>query len=159
MKNLIIQCLNNAKIELDKNRPTTIHDTITHSISIIDVNPLDLNKFILNNNIPNTAYFRVGADCYGDNTDVMLCWDVDNTHPINDVEVLEYNRQKFGLIAWNKIHEVLLNNGYIQNVSFSNHTNFNIDNIYDSYINNEFDKLFDYYSFFYTWDYGSIYKI
>lgn len=145
MKELIIQELNKAKIELDKIVPLTKKKV--KSVSIIDVSPLELLQFMKDNDIPDSAYFD-GKD-NGDNgwSDILLSWQVDV--PTTDEDKLKFKRRRFTDIAWKLVYNTLTNSkdGY-KRVGYNSGELKRFDNttVYDMYMTGDFDRLVEYYS-------------
>lgn len=145
MKELIIQELNKAKIELDKQVPLTKKKV--KSVSIIDVSPLELLQFMKDNDIPDSAYFD-GKD-NGDNgwSDILLSWQVDV--PTTDEDKLKFKRRRFTDIAWKLVYNTLTNSesGY-KRVGYNSGELKRFDNttVYDMYMTGDFDRLVEYYS-------------
>ncbi len=142
MKTLIIQALNDAYLNLNKRTPQTKKDT--KSISIMDVNPLELTSFMKDNNIPDDAYFDISysEDSIDDN---LLSWDIDIETTSKDK--LTYNRRVFSTIAHKSLYDLVITNGY-KRKGFNSGLlrDFDDTTVYDMYISNDFDRLVKYYS-------------
>ncbi len=144
MKDLIIQELNNAFVILETRIPQTKKNE--KSISIIDVEPMELISFMEANNIPKNASFGGRDNGYDAWDDIILEWDIDV--PTTDKDKLEFKRTKFTDISWKLVYDTLTKNGYTR-ISFSSELliEFKDTTLYDMYINKEFDRIVKYYSF------------
>jgi hypothetical protein len=145
MKNIIIILLAEALTKVEAKIPKT--KKVERTISINDVNPIDIPAFMIKNNIPDDAYIS-GVDNGYDGWDVgqlNLCWEVDV--PLNDNDRLQHKRSRFTSVAFKLIFDYLTNNGY-KRVGFDTAIfKYSKDTtVYDMYMNQEYDKLVDYYS-------------
>lgn len=147
MKELIIKALSEAIIVLDKQVPQTKKQT--KSISIIDVNPLDIPSFMKSNNIPENAYFDGRDNGYDAWDDILLSWDID-VHT-TDEEKLTYKRKRFSDIAFRYVNDSLTDNGY-KRIGFNSRLlkQFKNTSVYDMFINKDFDRLVEHYSLYFT---------
>jgi len=146
MKHLIIKALEKAFIILDKQTPQTKKET--QSISIIDVNPKELLKFMKENNIPDDAYFSGADNGYDAWDDIVLEWEVNV--PTTEKDKLSFKRKRFTSLAWKCIYDMLI--GRYERVGFNSKLlkQFDDTTIYDMYINKEFDRLVKYYSLYFN---------
>lgn len=143
MKELLISALLNAHTLLLKQVPLTKKKLI--EVGIHDVKPLELVKFMDDNNIPNDAWFGGKDNGYDAFSEVCLCYHVDI--PTTEKDKMEFRRKRFDGIAWKFIYELLLANGYKRISSYSNlFKEFDDTTIYDMYINKDFDRLVKRYS-------------
>ena len=143
MKELIIQALNDAFDVLEKRIPLTKKKT--KSISIIDVEPINLLSFMKDNNIPNDAYFDGRDNGYDAFDDILLSWDIDV--PTTDEDKLKFKRDKFTTIAFRFVFHLLEDNGYKRVGYYSGKLKqFSDTTVYDMYIEKDFDRLVEYYS-------------
>ncbi len=143
MKDLIIIALNNAFTLLEKQIPQTKPKLI--EVNIDDVSPLNIVQFMKDNNIPDTAYFG-GKDNGNDGfSEICLCYTVDI--PTTDKDKLTYCKRRFTDIAWRKVYDLLLANGY-KRVGYSTFflKEFDDTTVYDMYLAKDFDRLVKYYS-------------
>jgi hypothetical protein len=145
MKNIIIILLAEALTKVEAQTPKT--KKVERNISINDVNPIDIPAFMIKNNIPDDAYIS-GVDNGYDGWHVgqlNLCWEVDV--PLNDNDILQYKRIRFTSVAFKLMYDYLINNGY-KRVGFNTARlrEFKDTTVYDMYMNQEYDKLVDYYS-------------
>ena len=143
MKTLLIEALNDAMVTLENQIPQTKKKTNT--ISILDVEPLNLTLFMKENNIPDDACFSGTDNGYDGWNDIVLAWDVDV--PTTEADKLEFKRRRFSDIAWRKIYDLLTTNGY-KRVGYNTGLleQFRGTTVYDMYINNDLDRLVTYYS-------------
>jgi Uma2 family endonuclease len=143
MKTLIIEALDKAFESLIKNVPLTKKKT--EYVSIIDVNPLELTKFMKKNKIPKDASFGGRENGYDGWDDICLVWEVDV--PTTETDRLKYKKERFTNIAFQSVRELLLINNYKRVGYNTRHLNeFRDTTVYDMYINKEFDRLVRYYS-------------
>jgi len=143
MKDLIIQALNDAFATLEKVIPQTKKKT--ESISIINVNPMELITFMNDNNIPKNASFGGNDNGYDAWDDIVLEWEIDV--PTTDKDKLIFRKTYFKNYAFRNVSILLLKNDY-KRVGYctSNLAQFDKTSVYDMYINKEFDRLEKYYS-------------
>jgi hypothetical protein len=143
MKNLIIEALDNAFESLIKNVPLTKKKT--EYISILDVNPLELIKFMKDNNIPDNASFGGRDNGYDGWDDICLVWEVDE--PTTETDKLKYKKKRFTSIAFQSVYQVLVNNNY-KRVGYDSGSlkQFDDTTVYEMYIKKDFDRLVKYYS-------------
>jgi hypothetical protein len=145
MKNLIIDALDEAYIRLEKQIPQTKKEMKT--ISIGDVKPLELTKFMKDNDVPDDAYFSGRDNGYDgwEVGDIVLAWDIDV--PTNEKEKLKYSKDRFRNIAWQYVYRSLTTNGYTR-VGYSSGLlkQFDDTTVYDMYMDKDFDRLVKYYS-------------
>lgn len=148
MKELILEGLNSAFSKLQKIAPKNKSKTITKNISIEDVEPMNLPKFMEDNNIPSDAYFSETGDGYSGLGRVVLAWEV-NVH-MSPKELFDFKKKRFDGIAWASVYEILTNNGYTRiGVNTALLRKFDDTTIYEMYTNSEFDRLIEYYSMYF----------
>lgn len=144
METLILEALDEAMLTLEKQVPQT--KTIPKSISIIDVKPLELTSFMKDNDIPDNAYFSGrdnGNDAYDD---ITLEWLIDI--PTTDKDKYNFRNVRFPVIVWRNIFNSLTKNGYkVVPISSGFLAKFDNMNLYDSYIDKQFDRIVEYYSY------------
>lgn len=143
MKELLIAALNDAFTILEKQTPQTKHKLI--EVNIQDVTPLNIVQFMKDNDIPDDAWLGGKDNGYDGFSEICLCYNVDI--PTTDKDKLIFNRRRFTNIAWHKIYELLLANGY-KRVGYNTYFLKEFDNttVYDMYIAKDFDRLVKYYS-------------
>lgn len=143
MKNLIIKALDCSMSKLDRITPVTKKDV--KSVSIGDVNPLNIPTFMKENNIPDEAWFGGRDNGYDAWDDILLCWKIDV--PTTDAEKLTFRRKRFTTIAFKIVYDLLTTNGY-KRVGYNSGLLQDFDNttVYDMYKNKDFDRLVKYYS-------------
>jgi hypothetical protein len=145
MKNIIIILLAEALAKVETQIPKT--KKVEREISINDVRPLDIPDFMKKNNIPDDAYIG-GIDNGYDGWDagqLRLIWEVDV--PLTDEDKLLHRKSRFTSVAFKLMFDYLTNNGY-KRVGFDTAIfKYSKDTtVYDMYMNQEYDKLADYYS-------------
>lgn len=143
MKDIIINALTEALKEFEKRVPQT--KTITKSISIKDIKPIELLSFMKKKDIPDTARFNGRDNGYDGWDDILLSWDV--KIPTTNKDKDEYRKRVFSTTAFQTVYNLLTNNGYKRvpyNASQLNE--FKNKTVYGMLINKEYDKLVNYYS-------------
>jgi hypothetical protein len=147
MKDLIKSALDSLYASLKANAPTT--GRATKSISILDVDPLDLPNFMRDNNIPDTAFFDGEDNGYDGWDDILLSWEV--TVPLSDTAIEHGIRNSFNLRAFKPVFDILISNGYTRISSGSHmYRDFKNTTVYDMYRAGDWDRLVDYYSLSFT---------
>jgi hypothetical protein len=143
MRIIIHPALNIAHELLMKQIPLT--KKLVKSISIMDVNPLELQKFMKENKVPDTAYFDGRDNGYDAFDDILLSWEV--RIPTTEKDTMKFKRNRFTSLAWNEVRGMLLSNGY-ERVGYDAQqmAHFDDTTVYDMYINNEIGRLEHYYS-------------
>lgn len=143
MKDLIIPALELALSETLKTVPQT--KTKVEMLSVIDVNPLGIQEFMTQNNIPNDAYFGGRENGYDAWDDICICWDTQI--PTTDREKNKHINQAFTNKAFLLIQKTLLKNGY-KRVSFDSGLlkEFHDTTVYQMFANKNYDRLVKYYS-------------
>ena len=143
MVELIEQALDLGFEKLQRQVPKTKKST--KSISIMDVNPMDLVSFMKENNVPDTAYFDGRDNGYDAFDDILLSWKVEI--PTTDQDKLKFKKKKFDSVAWNLVYKLFLENGY-ERTGYNTGLlkQFDDTTVYDMYIDKDFDRLFKYYS-------------
>lgn len=159
MKDLISKALNDALTTLENQVPQTKKKTVTFSIQ--DVKPSELMSFMKSNDIPNDAYFACSDNGYDGCDDIVLAWEVDV--PTSEKEKLEYKNYRFHIIAFKNVYDLLTTNGYERinrrdksRITYKKRSNtissivmFDNKSVYELYIDNDLDKLVEYYSMYY----------
>ena len=143
MKELIMQALDEAFLAMGRAIPQT--KAKTESISILDVNPLDIPSFMRDNNIPDNACFSGRDNGYDAWDDILLSWEIQV--PTTEGDKMKFLRDGFTSRAWRHVYDVLLKNGY-KRVGYNTGLlkEFDDTTVYDMFINADFDRLVKYYS-------------
>ncbi|MDA3780351.1 MAG: hypothetical protein PF487_09080 [Bacteroidales bacterium] len=144
MKDLIIKALDGAIVKVNRITPTTKKQI--KSISIMDVNPLDLPVFMRDNNIPHDACFEGRNNGYDAWDDIVLSWDIDV--PTTEDDKLKFKRKHFRRIAFRFVFDLLVKNEYKRigfGFNYSKLKDFYDTTVYDMYMNKDFDRLVNYY--------------
>lgn len=143
MKEFIIKALAEAMVKLDKQTPSI--KKVPRSISIIDVNPLELTQFMKDNDVPDDAHFDGRDNGYDAFDDILLTWTIEV--PTTDDDKLKYRKKRFTDIAWRAVFDLLTTSGY-KRVGYSTRLLKDFDDtcVYDMYIAKDFDRLVKYYS-------------
>ena len=156
MKDLILNALNDAFTTLENQVPQTKKKTET--ISIQDVKPSELMSFMKSNDIPKDAYFSGTDNGYDGWNDIVLAWEVDV--PTSEKEKSEYKNYRFHDIAFKKVYDLLTTSGYKRTsrrdqgrITYKKRSNaissiimFDNKSVYEMYVDNDLDKLVEYYS-------------
>lgn len=143
MKELMIQALEEAFVKVNHAIPKTKKKF--ESVSIMDVNPIDLITFMEKNEIPETASFGGRDNGHDGWNDILLEWTI--YVPTTEKDNLTFLRKQFVNYAWRAMYDLLLQNGYKRVGYNTGHlAQFDDTTVYDMYINKEFDRLEKYYS-------------
>ena len=160
MRNLISKALNDAFTTLENQVPQTKKKMET--ISIQDVKPSELMSFMKSNDIPKDAYFTGTDNGYDGWNDIVLAWEVDV--PTSEKEKSEYKNYRFHDIAFKKVYDLLTTNGYKRTsgqdrgrITYKKRSNsiissiimFDNKSVYEMYVDNDLDKLVEYYSMYF----------
>ena len=149
MKDLIIQALNVAYNKLIASIPQT--KKVEKTISIMDVKPIELLEFMRDNDIPDDAVFHGNDNGYDGWDDFVLSWEVEV--PTSETDQTVYKRIRFSDIAFNMVFHLLTANGYTRvGVSSQNLKQYDKKQIYEMFLNKDFDNLVDYYSLYFKKD-------
>jgi len=144
MKKLIINALDNAYISLIHTVPSTKKDNKT--LSVMDVNPIDMADFMKDNNIPTDAWFEGGDNGHDGYDDFLISWDI--IVPTNDNDKNAYIKRIFNSHKAHKhVFDSLTTNGY-KKVGFNSARGipFDTTTVYDMYMSKDFERLLEYYS-------------
>lgn len=149
MNDLIIQALNGAYEKAEKNTPQT--KKVEKTIRILDVKPIELPKFMRENNIPDDADFCGVDNGYDGWNDFVLCWYVDA--PLTESEQLENKKKRFTYLAYKSVYDLLTNNGYKRvPVDSSVFKAYSEASLFEMFMKKDFDWLATYYSFYFKKD-------
>lgn len=130
--------LDNANLLLEEQVPKT--KKAMKSISIRDVEPLELIAFMKENNIPDNASFGGRDNGYDGFDDIELQWDVDV--PTTDSDKAAFRIKKFERMVWYSLLNYMKEKGYV----VRGYTPTAVPCIYKTYLNNGYDILCEYYS-------------
>jgi hypothetical protein len=146
MKDLIKNALADAFINLNKQIPTTKKKVVIVNLDDKGVKPINLKQFMIDNNIPDDAYFHTEEyNTLGGDVEVCLAYTIDV--PTTEKDKLKFKKDKFRNIAWKYVFDTLISNGYKRVGCYSSEfKEFDDTTVYDMYINKEFDRLTKYYS-------------
>lgn len=114
---------------------------ITKSLSISEVNPIDLATFMVSNNVPNNAYFDGKDNGYDAFDEILISWDIEI--PTTTDDKLIFQKEFFERNAISSVKKRLTEEGYEMGFKCSRNKH---KSIFDMYVNREFDKLFEYYN-------------
>lgn len=147
MKDLIIEALNDVIVGLEARVPQTKKEGVY--VNIDDVSPLDISKFMMEKNIPSDAHFAGKPNGYDSFDAVCLYYEIDV--PTTKFEKTQYKRRLFNNIAFKKVYNSLILNGY-KRVGFNSGLlkEFNDTTVYDMYITKDFNRLVKYYSLYFV---------
>jgi len=139
MKELLKEALDSAFNLLEQRVPKVKHKK--ESLNVYTVYPIDIAQFIADNNIPINCLFN---------------WDEGSLEwwaevPTTEEDDLKFRKTRFTGLAGTAVYSALLKNGYTKkellNIPLSRQ--FDSTNVYDMYLNDEWDKLMEYYSLFF----------
>ena len=146
MKNLIIEALDAAFAVVESEIPKEKEQEKT--VSILDVRPIDLPTFMESHGIPETAHFwrtDNGYDAWGD---IVLSWE--EIVPTTETDKLIFAIKRFDVVAFRHIYDKLTKSGYIRTPVDSKLLRPYLNtNMYDLYIEKDFDKIVEYYSLYF----------
>lgn len=149
MKDIIIEALDNTFNSIIQKTPKT--KMTTDSVSIEDVNPLDIPTFMKDLNIPDDAYFDGTANGYDGwiPGDIKLSWDFEI--PTTEADNKKFMEKRFSGVSSKNVYNILITNGYKRiNGHSSRFLEFRDNSIYDMYLKKDFDKLVKFYSLVFT---------
>lgn len=145
MKNLIIQVLTKTINRLKDSVPKT--KKIHESINVDEVKPVDMPKFMADNNIPASAFFsnfRDENDYFGED-EIHLVWtEIVDT---NEIDKTKSVKKRFSTAAFKDVYGILCANGYKRVGTGSKALReFGCTDTYKMYVSGDYDRLVDYYS-------------
>lgn len=123
------------------------HKTVEKSISILDVNPLELRSFMRENNIPDHAEFSGKDNGYDGWDDIVLAWTV--KEKMTDQEKNILYGENFYRISQYYVPKIMRQNGYTPVDSISESVS---ELLYEKYMKGDFDDMAELYSFLYKKD-------
>jgi len=140
IKDLIIEALNNAYIDLEKRTPKI--KKVLIEADITNVSPNEIYTFMRDNNIPSDAFFSTNGDIFSP----MLCFYENMV--TNDNDKLDFNISLFPKLAYTEIHRLLTENNYkCFNINSESLMEFSDSTtVYELFIKKEFDRLIRFYS-------------
>lgn len=143
MKDLIIQALEKAILQLENRVPKT--KAHTKYFNIDDANPLLLAEFMKENNIPDNAYFAGIPNSYDSFDGIALAYDI--SIETTDLEREKFKNRVFTDIAFKEVFNLLKENGF-KRVGYNTGLLKEFDNttVYKMFQNKELDRLVKYYS-------------
>lgn len=149
MKNLIKEALTETFDKL--NSLSNEFKISTKSLDIMDVNPLDLVKFMKYNEVPDTAYFDGVPNGYDGYESFCLSWEIQVPKTSNEKQL--FRVMTFKTLSNRLIYTIMIKNGY-KRVGFNTALlkPFENTNLYNMFIHKEYDKLIAYYSLYYKKD-------
>lgn len=150
MKELIIEALTQVLNFVTQTTPRQ-KKVKKSSVSIRDVDPLELPQFIKDNNIPNDAYFDGTDNGYDAWDDIVLSWKEEVEKSMDEFanDVKERFNEHYSFKA---VFETLTKNGYkrkSKSPNPSDRKNFHDTTVYDMYAISDFDRLVEYYSLYF----------
>lgn len=123
------------------------HKTVEKSISILEVNPLELKSFMEENNVPDHAEFSGTDNGYDGWNDIVLAWSV--KEKMTDQEKNKIYGENFYRISQYHLPKIMRENGYTPVDRISESVS---ELLYEKYIKGDFDDLAELYSFLYKKD-------
>lgn len=132
MKEQVIEALTTLlkKIKLS----TPLVESYTRSLSLEDVIPCNLSKFMKENNIPDDSWF------FSDDEDEYICWTAEKEATPEYME--KDTRRRFRNKAFPNIYKLYISNGY-KRVGFNSGLlrQFPTTNLYDLFTNCDYENL------------------
>lgn len=143
MKDLIVQALDEANVNVERRVPQTKKET--KYLSIYETLPITIPQIMQDSDVPDDAElvkFDSDNDGYDD---ICLAWDIDV--PTTDKDKMDFRRRAFDSTAFRFVSNLLITNGY-KRISYDGIAGreFRDIHIYDLYIAKDFDRLVKYYS-------------
>lgn len=145
MKELIIQAIDEAINQLERNTPLTKKSRVEFDI-LNEVEPNEIAQFMVDNNIdPKLAYFSGKDNGYDGYSTFLLCYDIDI--PTTDKDKLKYKRENADRVFGSYVNKSLNSNGY-KRIPYDPFLlkEFRGLNFYNLYLNGDFDTLIKYYT-------------
>jgi len=148
-KGLIKEALDEAWVKFEPTIPRVRHKEVYYNLNELNVTPLNLNAFIIENDIPvedaNFDVIRSDDDVWY--PIIYYYVEIDMT----EGEMWMYCRDSFWKHANMNVYDVLAKSGYCK-IGFGGHTlgRYGLGDIYDLYIKGDFDRLAKYYSLNYV---------
>ena len=135
-------------------KSTPITKTVIKSKCIDGVKPLDLYAFMVENNIPETAYFDVIQDGEGYATSCpqsVLCWE--EKAPTTEKEQQIRNERRFENLVFPALHKAFYGTEFVRQYPYpSKYKPFQDKSIYQRYIDKDMTTLYNYFSLFWAND-------
>lgn len=139
IKNAFDEVFKILKNAAPKTRPAT------RTISILDVNPIDLIKFMEEKGIPPTASFDGVDNGYDGWEDIVLGWDEEV--PSSEEDKYNYVRSKFSRRSFGYTQTLLCSHGYVFIGTNDLKAQALFDSqVYDFYISGQISKIVENYS-------------
>lgn len=146
MKDVIKKVLDEVFDIVENYEYTITPKYIRHEISIFDVSPIELPKFMIDNNIPSNAEFAGIENGYDAFSDFVLEWyeEVPMTDDEIKIQIDSKKREKFRRIVLKTLRETL--SLYVNEYRFrAPFKEMKKAPIYDMYVSGDIDGLVDYY--------------
>mgnify|MGYP000719419018 CR=1 FL=1 len=142
MKELIIKVLKELHSEIKSQLPK--EKTKVESLSIREVQPMFLRRFMSENGIPETAYFDGRDNGHDAWDDILISWDI--KVPTTEYDKEATMKRRFNSFAFIRVQETLLKNNYVRAHFPMPDSQFKFITEYDMYVKEEYDRLVQYYS-------------
>lgn len=141
MKNILIEVLKESHDKLLKQIPKTIRKELKEEL-YNNCSPYEIIKYCEKNNIAIKESYIGSCDF---TNELYIYYEVDM--PISDKEILKYKQKRFHNIIFPILYKRLTESGLYKRVGFNSSKldKFRDINIYDLYINNEYDLIEEYY--------------
>ena len=146
MKNLIKQALDEVYKVAEDLTPEKM--TISKTVSIEEVEPVELKQSMEENNVPDSAYFHIQtieSFTFTPDIELYLCWreEVDATKEYKE----QQKRKAFKTRHFKAVYNAMTSNGYRRiGCSSAMFKKFDNTTAYDMYVEKDFDRLVEYYS-------------
>jgi len=139
IKELIIEGLNNANIDLAKRTPKT--KKVLIEVDLTFVKPNEMYTFMRDNNIPDDAFFSTNGDIFSP----ILSFYEDMV--TNDNDKLDFNIGLFPKLAYTEILRLLTENNYkFFNINSYSLMEFSNTTVYEMFVEKQYDRLIRFYS-------------
>jgi len=148
MKNLIKEALRDCMSRVERTIPKHKLKTVEVDLEAEDVEPINLLKFMEENNIPKNAYFSTNycGTSISNYVAPVLCYEINVDLTEKDKE--DYRKRRFNRSSFKLVYNILTKNNYKRTpIEFKKLKKFKTP--YEMYIENDFDKLVEYYSLYF----------
>jgi hypothetical protein len=146
MLEIIQPVLTELLASIDPSLPKT--KQVEKSLSVFDVDPIDIPAFMHEHGIPDNASFAGNPNGYDGYDDFLICWNVEV--PTTAEDRLQRQKTSFNFKAERLVYAAVTQAGYVRRPFDSkNWKPFKDTTPYDLFVAGELDRLVAYYNVFY----------